>query len=320
MARKRAIASLVQSVPDFLSILGLLFFQLISVAVLCVFAWMGVQQVIKAYEHFYDLAPKEKAHDSAIKEKRRAQLKHGEAGAPAGNPSAPAASPAPPAQEKSADAHASESDAPASGGHEHRSEKPGAAKPASAEPAKESLKEPAKESANTVSGKSAPDEDQAGARCGCSAEGPPPPIAEGPMTHDEECKAKAVHAAFQALEFFLLAPLFFLLLRSLSQYITDLMMREVAHVDNPASENFGKASSAESEVGKESLLEAKSLSVGLLFAIVATHMVGKLVGGAYRELSVLGDWGEVITGLSLLLLLGATYLFLVRITHSSHQT
>lgn len=358
MARKRAFASLFQMFPDLGSIVVLWSFQIVSIWVLYTFARMGVDQVSQATDYFHGRGLKMEAHEApAPKAKRRTPVKNEAPSAAAERHGASAPSPTPPTAGTQAKEHASEDKGPsldpqrngsenqgnAPGNPAHGSENPSPAAPPATEPATAPLEprelrpaapagpakepsstapaEPAKGATNTAPEKPTPGEDLAGAQCEAdSPEGEPlPPIAQGPMTHDEECKAAAVHAAFQGLEFFLLAPLFFLLLRSLAQYITDLMMREVAHVDNPTSERFDKTSSAESEVGKESLLEAKSLSVGLLFAIVATHMVGKLVAGTYRQLSGVGDWGEVITGLSLLLLLGATYLFLVRITHSSHQ-
>lgn len=140
-----------------------------------------------------------------------------------------------------------------------------------------------------------------------------------------------IHIAFKGLEFLLLAPLFYLLLRSLTEYIGDLSLKDEQRLDN--EDNWDTqlnraASSSENELasteehrkrsemglGKECLLEAKALSFGLLFAIVATHLVGKLISGAYSN----GDsssWTEIGIGILLLVVIAAVYFGIELLAH-----
>ncbi len=147
------------------------------------------------------------------------------------------------------------------------------------------------------------------------------PIAEGaPRKPGED---DPIHIAFKGLEFLLLAPLFYLLLRSLTEYIGDLSLKDEQRLDsedNWENQLYRVAPSGDKEqisseesrkhsemgLGKECLLEAKALSFGLLFAIVATHLVGKLISGAYSN----GDsssWTEIGIGILLLVVIASVY-------------
>jgi hypothetical protein len=137
------------------------------------------------------------------------------------------------------------------------------------------------------------------------------PIAEG----ENSKVGEALHIAFQGFEFLLFAPLSFLLLRSLTQYIIDLTMKECLHTGS------GVKAPAEAallrDVGKQALFDTKALSIGLLFAIVATHMVGRFLAGKYGQSTI--DWKEIVVGGSLLVILSASYLCMERLTHIRHQ-
>lgn len=127
-----------------------------------------------------------------------------------------------------------------------------------------------------------------------------------------------ISIAFQGLEFLLLAPLFFLLLRSLTEYVADLVKRGKR---NAAEAAAGAGSSGQHRrssglsLGKEDLLETKALSFGLLFAIVATHMVGELISGAYSDSFIKGPSTEVCVGLSLLVVIAGIYFCIELLAH-----
>lgn len=118
--------------------------------------------------------------------------------------------------------------------------------------------------------------------------------------------------AFQGLEFLLLAPLFFLLIRSLTQYILDLDATDTEsrhEGDGTSSAAQAKEKiSAEIEHGKEALFETKALSIGLLFAIVGTHLVGNLISGEYSQHNNATLSEESILGLALVVVLGTAFL------------
>lgn len=124
-------------------------------------------------------------------------------------------------------------------------------------------------------------------------------VAPGAVHHEGSSNGgshEALHLTISGLEFLLLAPLSYLLLRSLADYIEDLAE------DNKIS-----------EVAKESILEAKILSIGLLFSIVATHLIGKLIL-AHGEQQPL-QWPEVSLTVALLAILGSVYLYLQRLCY-----
>lgn len=167
---------------------------------------------------------------------------------------------------------------------------------------------------------------------------PAPPIGEGSSAHDDRNTEKELKAederkkqrehdpisiAFQGLEFLLLAPLFFLLLRSLTEYVADLVRRAKLNAAMAAGimEEQAKAQKRIGlSIGKEDLLETKALSFGLLFAIVATHMVGQLISGVYSDALVKGATAEIIVGLSLLIIIAGIYFALESFGHKIKMT
>ena len=107
--------------------------------------------------------------------------------------------------------------------------------------------------------------------------------------------ASALSTAISGIEFLLLALLPFLFLRSLSNYVKDLTPEA-----NPSKE------------ARIALTEAKALSIALLFSIVATHLVGKLIGSIDKRGLELEEAG---VGAILLVLLGGFYIFLEKSIH-----
>ena len=83
------------------------------------------------------------------------------------------------------------------------------------------------------------------------------------------CPEEAIYYATTSLEFFLISPLSYFIIRVLLDYVIDF------HKDGKVSPR-----------AKALLIEIKALSVGLLFAITATHVVGKILQGESLTLAI----------------------------------
>lgn len=100
----------------------------------------------------------------------------------------------------------------------------------------------------------------------------------------KHCKTKhaSIATMLESLEYFLLAPLCYLQLKSLTNYLA----------------GFLSQNSSEAVKRVEILVSVKALSISLLIAILATHLVGQF-------LSVEGDarfpWEKVVCGMGVLL-------------------
>ena len=112
--------------------------------------------------------------------------------------------------------------------------------------------------------------------------------------------AMYMQSAFIGLELLLLSPLCFLVLRSLAEYVNDLMLKTL-----PAEESENLALRLPKSHAKEGIFETKALIVGLLFGIVSTHMVGELLSS---EASMGFDLKNHAAGLILMALLATVYL------------
>jgi hypothetical protein len=137
---------------------------------------------------------------------------------------------------------------------------------------------------------------------------------------------KGLKMAITGLEFLLLAPLSFLILRSLAEYIEDLARdkRRVAEIDHrlvfhPDSVKLKEIEesfrgSAVSPKTKSSLLDAKVLTIGLLFSVLATHLVGDLiVEKEVRTEDLAAFKMKSIIGLVLLVVLGGIFYMLEKV-------
>ena len=102
-----------------------------------------------------------------------------------------------------------------------------------------------------------------------------------------DSQKEVLYLAISGIEFLLLAPLGFLVLRVLGRYVEDMKSK-------------GKMGAS----AKKSLLEVKAFSVGLLFAVVATDIVGKLVGGNKGDAF---GFTEAFTSFGFLLILGTFF-------------
>lgn len=120
--------------------------------------------------------------------------------------------------------------------------------------------------------------------------------------------AVILRGAIMGLEFLLLAPLAFLILRSLSEYVEDLLIRGAKR----SQVGSGPQKASHLLPGKESILDTKALTVGLMFGIVATHIVGDLITHQHGEAFLLP---EAIIGLSLLAMLAILYISIELIGH-----
>lgn len=137
-----------------------------------------------------------------------------------------------------------------------------------------------------------------------------------------------LHDAVSGLEYLLLAPLSFLILRSLSEYIEDLsdgkriwaeMMHRMKTEPKSVKESEILAAlegSAVSGKTKGSLLDAKALTIGLLFAILATHLVGRIITGGTDDEAMITLREEGLIGIILLVVLGTLYFFVERLSES----
>jgi len=170
-------------------------------------------------------------------------------------------------------------------------------------------------------------------------------------------KKTPIYFAFLGLEYLLMSPLFFLVIRSLDQYVGDLSARQRIRETREATEvlitrtrvalrlanpeerdrfkgeltelekwlNDAKQSTAATratdDLGKKSLIETKALSIGLLFAIVATHLVGRVLAEEFMKDIGRGAWiaspaiVEAIVGIALLIVLGWFYFQIEHVAH-----
>lgn len=145
-----------------------------------------------------------------------------------------------------------------------------------------------------------------------------------------------LHTALSGIEFLFLAPLSYLVLRSLAEYVRDLVDRarekiaigknveqraraeasrlsKLLDSGDEEGEKSEQALDSKSEkeepieyltLGKECILETKALMVALLFAIVGTHIIGVLIEVHHgKEPSI--TFG--IVALSLLVILAGIY-------------
>lgn len=137
----------------------------------------------------------------------------------------------------------------------------------------------------------------------------------------------ATYTAISGVELLLLAPLAYLILRSLAVYVQDLVDKDkairdqkhakLAQADKRAVDAYqsGTALAPTADVpakpefissGKEGLLETKALSIALLIAITATHLIGSLTSLDEKpghSLSIVG--GGI--GIALLITLSLIY-------------
>lgn len=141
-------------------------------------------------------------------------------------------------------------------------------------------------------------------------------------SHADPVVAETIHIAFEGLEFLLLAPLSFLILRSLGEYVEDLLMKDLRRrsmVDRikageSATQDEILESLIENEVlsiGKEGLLETKALTVALLFGIVATNVVSRVIDPKSAT-----PLHEQIIGLILMVVLAAIYIAIELLGHT----
>ncbi len=110
-----------------------------------------------------------------------------------------------------------------------------------------------------------------------------------------------------SLEFFLLAPLIYLQLRTLGDYFSTFLEHDFL---------VGK-SAANAEVAQkkkdEDLIAVKALSVGLLIAMLATNMVGEhLVSSEHQSDGQQFPWVKQLCGAALILALTGYYFALER--------
>lgn len=128
-----------------------------------------------------------------------------------------------------------------------------------------------------------------------------------------------IQVAFQGLELLLFAPLPFLLLRSIAEYVSDLnrkaeVLSRIARKQITATEGKIEISSSP---GKAGLMETKALSIGLLFTIVATHLVGKILGGDSSASAHELSHSQIGVSFGLLLVLFVAFVLIDRFSHRS---
>ncbi len=115
---------------------------------------------------------------------------------------------------------------------------------------------------------------------------------------------QGISTLVSSLEFFLLAPLIYLQLRTLGDYFATYIEHDFL-----VERNKRKGSSEEIPRKKEEdLIAVKALSVGLLIAMLATSMVGEhLVSGEHQSNGQQFPWVKQLCGATLILVLTAYY-------------
>lgn len=106
-----------------------------------------------------------------------------------------------------------------------------------------------------------------------------------------------------SLEFFLLAPLAYLLLRTLGNYLGDLL-------ESPTGQP--------KEGTSEALISVKALSTGLLIAMLATNLVGDFLTGKNLSAETF-PWIKTLSGCALLLVL-TLYFSVLHKDHADHSS
>lgn len=130
---------------------------------------------------------------------------------------------------------------------------------------------------------------------------------------------------FVGLELLLLAPLAFLMLRSLAQYVEDLQIRaeDVTNAKKKLRQGGSVQASRTTHLensmtqhGKESLLETKAIMIGLLFGVVATHMVGEIIAKSQEHPF---DPARGLIALGMMVLLATVYIAIEALVHKMQK-